>query len=439
VTQPYPVWPPIDDETVREVVRVLTTEPLCPVGATGIQGEFERRFADLHGRRFALATNGGTAALMLSLHGAGVQPGDEVIGSPFTWGASVSCALQCGAIPTFADVDADTFTLDPSSVEARITPRSRAIVVVHLFGGPADMDGLLEVARRHDLVLIEDCAQATGALYRERRVGSLGDFGAFSLQASKNLTGGEGGILICDDRRMYERAMSLGTHPQRLVAELELEEFRSKIDSLAFNFRMHTASAAIANLQIPHLDEWTQARSRNAHRLYERVADLPFLNVPQAADEAEGSRHAFYHIPFTLQEGALPIDRDLFCRALQAEGVPADPYVRIPLHLRRRMQEHDYLGRGFPWSLTEDPPAYARGDCPVAEALCGVEWQVKASLHVDVPDLVDEIAEAIARVGGNAAAIAEADRSGKIRRGREGEKKREGAGSAPSRSASSSR
>jgi dTDP-4-amino-4,6-dideoxygalactose transaminase len=426
----------MDDETVREVVRVLTTEPLCPVGATGIQGVFERRFADLHGRRFALATNGGTAALMLSVHGAEVQPGDEVIGSPFTWGASVSCALQCGAIPIFADVDEETFTLDPQSVERRITPRTRAIVVVHIFGGPADMNGLLDVARRHGLALIEDCAQATGAFYRGKRVGALGDFGAFSLQASKNLTGGEGGILICDDRRMYERAMSLGTHPQRLVAELELEEFRSRIDSLAFNFRMHTASAAIANQQIPHLDDWTEKRNRNARRLYERVRELRFLRIPLLPDEAEGSRHGFYHIPFTLREGALPIDRELFCQALRAEGVPAEPYVRIPLHLRRRIQERDYLGRAFPWSLVDDPPTYARGDCPVAEALCKVEWQVKASLHMDAPDLVDEIAEAIARVGESAVTIAEADRAGKIP-GRTAQKK-EGAETAPSPSVSPS-
>ncbi|MEE8556795.1 MAG: DegT/DnrJ/EryC1/StrS family aminotransferase, partial [Myxococcota bacterium] len=410
----------------------------CPVGATGIQGEFEQNFADLHERRFALATNGGTAALMLSLHGAGVQPGDEVVGSPFTWGASVSCALQCGAIPIFADVDRETFTLDPRSVAERITPRSRAIVVVHLFGGPADLDGLLEIATAHGLALIEDCAQATGALYRGRRVGSMGDFGAFSLQASKTLTGGEGGILVCDDRTMYERAMSMGTHPQRLVAELELPEFRRKIDSLAFNFRMHTVSAAIANRQLPHLDSWTEARNRNARLLYEKVADLPFVEIPRLPDAAEGSRHAFYHVPFILRTGSLSIDRDLFCRALQAEGVPAEPYVRVPMHLRRRIQEYDYLGRGFPWSLTDDPPRYARGDCPVAESLCEVEWQVKASFHTDVPELIDQIAGAIARVGEHAGAIAEAARAGRIPQSVGRAKKEEGARSAPSRNASAS-
>jgi dTDP-4-amino-4,6-dideoxygalactose transaminase len=398
VTRAFPRWPRVDDEVVREVVRVLTEEPLCPVGATGIQGEFEKSFARYQGRRFALATNGGTAALMLSVHGAGVEPGDEVIVSPFTWGASVACVMQCGAIPVFADIDPETFGLDAESVRARIGPRTRAIVVVHLFGCPSEMDPLLALARERGLAVIEDCAQAAGGRYRGRRVGSIGEFGAFSLQASKNLTGGEGGILVCDDRRMYERAMSMGTHPQRLVAELELDEFRSKIDSLAFNFRMHTASAAMANVQLRYLDGWTELRARNARRLYAALADCAFLRIPRAPDEAAGSRHAFYHVPFRLVPGALPIDRDLFVRALEAEGVPAGPYVRVPLHLRPRMQRRDWLGRGFPWSQSDSPPVYAKGDCPIAEALCAEEWQIKASLHEDAPDLVDEIAAAVRKV-----------------------------------------
>ena len=406
ITEPYPVWPRIDARVLDEVTRVLTSEPLCPVGNTGIQGRFETRFASFHRRRFGLATNAGTSALMLSVHGAGVEPGDEVIVSPFTWGASISCVMQCGAIPIFADVDPNNFGLDAESVRRCVTPRTRAVVVVHLFGHPAEMDPLLAVAREHDLALIEDCAQAAGGLYKGRRLGALGDFGAFSLQASKNLTGGEGGILICDERRGYERAMSLGTHPVRLEAELELEEFRQKIDSLAYNFRMHTAAAAIANTQLDELDGWTEARNRNARRLYDAVRELPFLQIPEPPTPESGSRHAFYHMPFLYVPGVLPIDRDLFCAALSAEGVTAEPYVRVPFYLRARFQKRDWLGRGFPWSLAEQPVEYAQGDCPVAEALCGQEWQIKNALHQDCPVLVDQIAEAMLKVGQCAEAIA---------------------------------
>jgi dTDP-4-amino-4,6-dideoxygalactose transaminase len=416
VTEPFPDWPCIDEEVIREVNRVLTSEPLCPVGNTGIQGVFENRFAAFHGRRFALATNGGTAALMLSVHGAGVEPGDEVIVSPFTWGASISCVMQCGAIPIFADIDPATFGLDPKSVRSHITSRTRAIVVVHLFGHPAEIESLLTVAREHELAVIEDCAQAAGGLYRGKRLGSFGNFGAFSLQASKTLTGGEGGILICDDRRGYERAMSLGTHPARLEAELELEEFRQKIDSLAYNFRMHTASAAIANTQLDKLDGRTEQRNRNARRLYHAVRELPFVRFPEPPAPESGSRHAFYHVPFLYVPGVLPLDRDLFCTALRAEGVIAEPYVRVPFYLRPRFQNRDWLGRGFPWCLADSPPEYAGGDCPIAEALCEQEWQVKNSLHEDAPELVDQIATAIAKTGEAADEIAAASERGAIGR-----------------------
>ena len=159
VSAEAPPWPLVDRETLAEITRVITEETLCPVGAEGTQGEFERSFAEMHGRKYGLAVNGGTAALMLALHGAGVQPGDEVIASPFTWGASVSCILQNLAIPIFADIDPNTFTLEPASIESRITPRTNAIVVVHIFGFPADMTRIMEVAERHGLAVIEDCAQ----------------------------------------------------------------------------------------------------------------------------------------------------------------------------------------------------------------------------------------------------------------------------------------
>lgn len=403
VSASVPPWPLVDAEALAEITRVITEETLCPVGAEGTQGAFERAFAEMHGRRFGLAVNGGTAALMLALHGAGVQPGDEVITSPFTWGASVSCILQNLAIPIFADIDRDTFTLDPASIEARITPRTRAIVVVHIFGFPADMARIMEVAGLHNLAVIEDCAQAHGAKHAGRLVGSWGTVGAFSLQASKNLTGGEGGILICDDRVVYERAMSMGTHPQRLYAELELPEFREKIDSLAFNYRMHSVSAAMANVQLKYLEGWTLARNRNARDLYERVRDLPYLRLPPALPETD--RHAYYNIPFTYRPGVIPLSRSEFVEALKAEGVNAGVYVRVPLYLRPRFQTHDYFGRGYPWTIADEPVVYRKGDCPVAEELAHFEFQVGGNHYVDCPELMAEIAAAFHQVGANAGAL----------------------------------
>lgn len=403
VTATLPPWPLVDAEALAEITRVITEETLCPVGAEGTQGDFERAFAAMHGRKYGLAVNGGTAALMLALHGAGVQPGDEVIVSPFTWGASVSCVLQNLAIPIFADIDRATFTLDPASIEAKVTPRTSAIVVVHIFGFPADMTRIMEVAGRHGLAVIEDCAQAHGGKHAGRLVGSWGTVGAFSLQASKNLTGGEGGILICDDRELYERAMSMGTHPQRLDAELELPEFREKIDSLAFNYRMHSMSAAMANVQLKYLEGWTQARNRNARDLYERVRDLPYVEVPAALPETD--RHGYYNIPFVYRPGVLPLSRTEFVEALKAEGVNAGVYVRVPLYLRPRFQDHDYFGRGYPWAIADEPVVYRKGDCPVAEEMARIEFQVGGNHYVDRPELMAQVAAAMHKVGQEAGAL----------------------------------
>jgi len=405
VSAEAPKWPLVDEETLAEITRVITEETLCPVGAEGTQGEFERSFAAMHGRKYGLAVNGGTAALMLGLHGAGVLPGDEVIVSPFTWGASVSCVLQNLAIPVFADIEAGTFTLDPESIERKVTPRTKAIVVVHIFGFPADMTRIMEVAGRYGLAVIEDCAQAHGGKHAGKPLGSFGTVGAFSLQASKNLTGGEGGILVCDDREVLERAMSMGTHPQRLYAELELPEYRAKIDSLAFNYRMHSMSAAMANVQLKYLEGWTLARGRNAGRLYDEVRDLPYVNIPAAL--AETDRHAYYNIPFTYRPDIIPLTRDEFVEALKAEGVPANIYVNVPLYLRPRFQNHDYFGRGYPWAIAEEPVVYAKGDCPVAERMATVEFQVSGNYYEDCPELMRQVGEAMRKVGENAAALRE--------------------------------
>jgi len=399
VTAATPSWPLIDQETLAEITRVITEETLCPVGAEGTQGEFERAFAALHGRKYGLAVNGGTAALMLALHGAGVQPGDEVIASPFTWGASVSCILQNFAIPIFADIDPHTFTLDRLNRAADYATET-AIVVVHNFGFPADMTRIMEVARRHGLAVIEDCAQAHVGKHAGKLLGSWGTVGAFSLQASKNLTGGEGGILVCDDREIYERAMSMGTHPQRLYAELELPEFREKIDSLAFNYRMHSMAAAMANTQLKYLEEWTLARGRNAQRLYDAVRDIPYVNVPDSLLETD--RHAYYNIPFTYEPGVIPLSRDEFVEALKAERVAANIYVKVPLYLRPRFQNHDYFGRGYPWALSPEPIEYRKGDCPVAERMAKVEFQVSGNYYVDEPELMAQIGAAVRKVGENA-------------------------------------
>ena len=156
------------------------------------------------------------------------------------------------------------------------------------------------------------------------------------------------------------------------------------------------------NAQLDRLDEWTELRGRNAARLYQALRDLPCLAGQEPPDAADGSRHGYYHVPFTYVPGVLPIDRDRFLEALEAEGVPAGLYVKIPFHLRPRIRNHDWVGRGFPWSLSDEPPVYGPGDCPVAERMGELELQIKASLHEDTPKLMEQIADAFRKVADHA-------------------------------------
>ena len=197
--------------------------------------------------------------------------------------------------------------------------------------------------------------------------------------------------------------MSMGTHPQRLYAELELPQFREKIDSLGFNYRMHSMAAAMANTQLKYLEEWTLARGRNARQLYAEVADLPYIEVPEALPETD--RHAYYNIPFTYRPDVIPLSRTEFVDALKAEGVSGNVYVRVPLYLRPRFQNHDYFGRGYPWALADEPIEYRKGDCPVAERMAKVEFQVSGNYYVDSPELMSQVAAAFRKVGENATAL----------------------------------
>jgi hypothetical protein len=289
-----------------------------------------------------------------------------VIVSPYTWGATVGCILHANAIPVFADIDPHSLNLDPAAVARRITPRTRAIVVVHLYGQPADMDPILELAQAHHLVVIEDCAQAHGATYKGRKVGSLGHIGCFSFQASKHLPTIEGGMLVTDDEEVYYRALLLAMHPQRQVVETAQSPLARYVDSLGFNYRMHPYAAALGL-----------------------------------------ARHM---IPVRYRAGDLHgLPREVYREAVRAEGVNLGSYVRVPIHLRPRLQERYFYGRGCPWTCRPGHPeiVYRPGDCPVAERFCAEEELTLYSTPLcDADDaLIDQLAAAFAKVAADHQAL----------------------------------
>jgi len=411
-------WPRVGEEEIAAVVEAMRksvedTRYLTASGGGGPMEEFERNFARFMGTRLAMTTSGGGPALHIAVMASGVEAGDEVIVSPYTWGQTVSCILQQNAIPVFADIDERTYNLDPAAIEARISDSTRAIVVVHIFGHPADMDAIMEVAAKHDLPVIEDCAQAVGAVYRGRRVGAIGHLGCYSIGDGKNMVGGEGGVLVTDDDRLYELANLMGQHPARHTPLITDENLKKYIDSLIYTYRIHPLAAVIANVQLRYLDQWNAERRRNAEYLSRGLSEIPGLEPPHVAPDCEHVYH-LYSPTFAAHE-VEGVSRERYVEALAAEGVPISTgYVKTPIYLRPRHQEHAYFyGKGCPWScrFARRVVEYRRGDCPVAERRCDEQELLMGSTPWlgDQTALMDQYLDAFHKVAENLDALREAE------------------------------
>lgn len=287
--------------------------------------QLEDRFAEMVGTRHAVAVNSGTAALHLALLAHGVGPGDEVITSPFTFVASANAILYCGARPVFVDIDPVTFNIDPALIEAKITPRTRAIIPIHLYGLPADMDAICEIANRHGLAIVEDAAQAHGAAIGTRPVGTFGT-GCFSFYATKNMTTAEGGILTTDSDEIAETLRLLRAHGQR-------ERYHHEI--LGYNYRLTDIQAALGLVQLNRLEKLTRARIKHAEYL---TAHLRGVETPTTVP---GYRHVYHQ--YTIR---VPGARDVLARRLGEAGIGTGIHYPIPVHkqpLYREMGYDDHL------------------------------------------------------------------------------------------------
>ena len=352
----------------------------------------EQAFARRLGARHAIAVNSATTGLQVAVAAAGVGPGDEVIVSPYTMSASAAAILLHNAVPVFADIEAETFCLDPASVEERITPRTRAILVVHLFGHPARIDELLEVARAHDLMVIEDAAQSIGATYGGRESGTLGDVGVLSLNRHKIIHCGEGGIVLTDDDQRALVAQLARNHGEVVVEQASPDDISNTLGS---NFRPTEIEAAIAYEQLQKLDRLLAVRRELAAHLTQRVSGLPGLTPPVVA---EGCTHSFYLYAMRVDEEALDgVSRAALAAALRAEGAPvSEGYVR-PIYRQAVYQHRIGRGRrGCPWTCGHwhGDVSYAPGICPVTERLYERELLLTdvcrhPLTHADIDDVGD--------------------------------------------------
>ena len=293
---------------------------------------FEKDFATFCGAKEAVGVSSGTSALHLALLAAGVGPGDEVITVPYTFVATVAAIEYAGARPVLVDVEPDYWTMDPAKLEAAITPRTRAIMPVHLYGQPADMDPILEIARRHGIPVIEDAAQAHGSEYKGRRCGSMGLLGCFSFYPGKNLGAyGEGGAVVTDDPALATRIRLLRAWG---------EEVRYEHKFKAFNYRMDGVQGAVLGVKLRHLDAWTEARRANAAEYARQLAGTAVT----APVERAGCRHVYHLYPVRLAQ------RDAWRAALGEAGVQTGVHYPIPVHLQPAYRDLGYTAGDFPVS-----------------------------------------------------------------------------------------
>jgi dTDP-4-amino-4,6-dideoxygalactose transaminase len=321
-TELFPAYNTIGKEEERVVQEVLKTGNLSQFlgawhkdfyGGPNVQG-FEKSWAEKFESKYAISVNSNTSGLFAAIGACGIQPGDEVIVSPYTMSASALAPVIYGGVPVFADIDEDNFGLDPADIERKITPRTKAILVVHIFGNPAKMDEIMAIAKKHDIKVIEDCAQSPLAKYKGKPVGTIGDIGVFSLNYHKHIHTGEGGVVTTQNDDLAEKIYLIRNHGEQVVESKGTTQ--SLINTFGYNFRMTEIDTAIGREQLKKLPGLIAARQHNENYLYEGLKDLQGLNLPRPAAISE---HVYYVQPIKYSEQILGVHRNKFVEALKAE------------------------------------------------------------------------------------------------------------------------
>jgi len=336
-------WPVYDQDEIEAVSAALSSGKVNYW--TGTNGsEFEREFADHCESKYAIALANGTLALELALEATGIGPGDDVIVTPRTFIASASCVVRLGARPIFADVSVDSQNITSGTVEAAITPNTRAIIAVHHAGWPCDMDGLMDLAREQDLIVIEDCAQAHGAKYKGRSVGGLGHIAAFSFCQDKIMTtGGEGGMLVTNDEEFFKRAWALKDHGKSYDAVFNREHppgFRWLHESFGTNMRMTEMQAAIGRVQLTKLKRWNEQRNANANRIAETLGRFRSVRVPVPVRDIT---HAYYRLYAFIIPEYLAEDwsRDRIMQEVNDAGIPCFSGICAEIYNEKAFDQDD--------------------------------------------------------------------------------------------------
>jgi len=364
-------WPIVTPEMERGVLEVLRAGKMSGWDVTL---ELEKEFAAWHGVKYALAHNTGTAAIQAAMFGLGIGHGDEIICPSLTYWASCLQVFSLGGTVVFADVDPDTLCIDPKDIEHRISPRTKAIVAVHYEAYPADMDPILVIARKHKIAVIEDCSHAHGALYKGRLVGTMGDVGGFSIMSGKSFATGEGGIMITNDHRIYERAVAFGHYERgHLLTLPELAE-ATGLPWGGYKYRMHQLTSVVAREQIKKYPAEMAEIDRSMNYFWDLLEGVPGIE-PHRPPKGSGTTMGGWYAPSGLYRpeeiGGLSITR--YAQAVQAEGAPCHPGCNKALHTHPLFNTVDVYGDGKPTRIANLPEGVdilqPEGSLPISEGM----------------------------------------------------------------------
>jgi perosamine synthetase len=410
-TNDFPNRVSMGSEEKQAALRVLDSDVLSGfLGAAGkfFNGgkevvDFENLWGNTYGFKNAISVNSWTTGLQVAVGAVGIEPGDEVICPAYTMSASATAVLFYGGIPIFADLDPNRYTIDPLAIERCITPRTKAIMVVHLFGYPADMDAIMAIAKKHGLKVIEDAAQAPGVFYRGRPVGAIGDVGGFSLNFHKHIHTGEGGLLVTNNDEIALRCRLIRNHGENATEAYGIEDISNTIGS---NYRFTELQAAIGIEQFKKLKDFLLHRTQLAKYLNSRISSIPGLTIQIVENN---STHSYYMYPIRFDENIIGISRNLFLRAVSAElPIPkywdttplAEGYVK-PLYLNPVYQKQIAIGKkGFPFNYNPGITyKYPKGLCPVTEKFYEKELLISPLVRegMNIRELKD-FADAIEKV-----------------------------------------
>jgi dTDP-4-amino-4,6-dideoxygalactose transaminase len=393
-SRPFTGWPIFGKPEETRLIRTLRSGHWGRLDGEQV-AEFEERFSRMHGCRHGIAVVNGTVSLRIALMAAGLRAEDEVIIPPYTFFSTASAVVEANMVPAFADVDLDTFNLDPEAVEAAVTPRTQAVIPVHFAGQTADMDAIMAIARKRKLLVIEDAAHAHGASYRNKPAGSLGHIASFSFQSSKNMTAGEGGIITTNNAKLAAACRS--THNCGRVPSGVWYEHHV----ISGNYRLSEFQAAVLNAQLDRLEAQTTTRDRNGRYLASRLTGLPGLH-PQKRSAA-CTRHSYHLFMLRVDAEKFGAPRSAVVEALRAEGIPCSAGYGFSLHRQpifRKRAFGPYLHRVVP------KLHYERSRCPNSDLICREQglWLEQAMFLGPRSDM-DDIARAFEKIYENRSSL----------------------------------